>query len=799
MVKGKLFLFVIILTLSIILPSVLPVAAAASGYPLSQSDARVQAALDYFRNSSNAQSVLWNSMEKACYAIVAIEACGADAHTFTNSSGTSLIDVIRENAPSFLKSQASASLAHEYYLMAIVAAGENPGNFAGIDVRQQLKDMFDGTQVGMPGIINDDFWAIISLVGAGESPSSEIIRKSKDHIIANQSPDGGWGSVTGGTGSDPCDTANAIMALRAAGVSVSSAPIQAGLAYLKSTQQSDGGFPYEDGYSSDSASDARVIGALRACGIDPTSATWSVDGKNAVSHALSLQQPDGGFAWYSGGSSDPWMTSYILPALVGKHWPPDLFSGGGSSSSSSSSSSSGSSSGSSGTTPAAVPAGDITAPAIDTCSPSSSENATPVISAYFSDAGSGIDINAVVLKVDGTDVTSQAVVEVDRITYTPVTPLRNGTHMAELLVYDRRGNRARAAWNFRIQAPFTAGLPPDEAPVDVPDDGSIPNTPSLNEEGDITGQVAGMDAATPGTIINPADFCDASGTLNSDLVLETPDSLKRLTILQGAILTGPGGSIVDRLTVMSPDRTPVLTGGYCRIGTACEIGPDSVTLDGPAMLAFTYEEMKNRESVRWDTNGDGAIDFLDNEIVISPDDLAIARYDVASSRWVPIDSIVDKEMKKVTAQIGHISLFALIAPVARPLTVLGIQALPESSELGQETIITVTVENPGTSNGLYFIPFKIDGVLETSREVTLGPGDHEIVFIHKEPYTGAHQVDVFGKSAEFTVHEASAEQGNWWDSVDIVFYLYIIIGVACIAVIIGSILVSRMLHRRRTP
>lgn len=443
----------------------MPVAspATAAGFPLSPSDSRIQAALDFLRNSEAAHSTLWTNVEKACYAIVAIEACGADARTFTDAGGKSLLEIIRENAPAYLKPQPSASLVHAAYLFAIVAAGEDPRSFAGINVVQQLKDMFDGIQIGMPGIINDDFWAIITLVGAGESPASEIIQTSKNHILANQSPDGGWGCNAGGSGSDPCDTANAIMALRAAGESPASAAIQKALAYLKSMQKSDGGFPYYANYPSDTGSDARVIAALTACGIDPTSLEWSVNGQNAVSHALSLQQPDGGFAWHSGGSTDPWMTTYIMPALVGKHWPPDLFAG---------------------KTPPPTTAPSVTPSSTPEVTPGPTDTEPPVIGAIlpahqetvdtgkptirvtYTDAGSGIALGSIVLKVDGTDVTALASITLTEIVYTPVSALRNGTHAVELVVRDHAGNRSRKSWNFYVSDP-AASSPEPTRPIAV--------------------------------------------------------------------------------------------------------------------------------------------------------------------------------------------------------------------------------------------------------------------------------------------------------------------------------------------
>jgi len=451
---------------ALVVPFALP-AQGAGGFPLAPSDGRIQAALDFLRNSETAHPQIWTNPEKICYAIVAVEACGADAHSFKNARGQSLVDIIREHAATSLPPQRSASLVHEAYLFAIVAAGEDPHNFGGVNVIQQLEEMFDGTQIGMPGIINDDFWGVITLVGAGEDPNSSLIQTVKGHILANQSPDGGWGSVAGGSGSDPCDTANAITALRAAGESPASAAIQRALGYLKASQSADGGFPYMIGYPSDTGSDARVIAALTACGIDPTSAEWSVNGQNAVTHALSLQQPDGGFAWHSGGATDAWMTTYILPALVGKHWPPDLFVGKTPPPTPSSSPAP------TGETNPSLPP-DSTPPAIGAVSPSPQETVPtgrPTISASYSDSGSGIALASIVLKVDGAEVTASATVTASGITYTPASSLRNGTHTVELIVFDKSGNRARKSWNFNVSDPSVT--PPTPSPQPAASGGAI--------------------------------------------------------------------------------------------------------------------------------------------------------------------------------------------------------------------------------------------------------------------------------------------------------------------------------------
>jgi len=430
-IPGALLGFLLVFLL--VIPAATP--AIAADYPLGTDDARIVSALDFLKDSQNDDGSIGSNVEMCCYAIVAIDAGGRDPHSYIKDGG-SVVDYIRSRAASQAQPpETKEAIPYEYYLFAIAAAGENPWDFGDVNFVDGLKAMFDGQQIGKPGLINDDFWGIITLIGVGESPSSEIIQKSKSYILTYQNDDGGWGYSPSGD-SDVCDTANALMALIAAGVNPSSEVIQNGLNFIKAAQNDDGGFPWNAGSQSDVASDARVIAAIRACGEDPTGVKWTKNEHNPVEHALSLQRAGGGFDWKEGSSSNSeWMTSYILPPLVGKYWPTRIIS-------------------------------DITPPAITSLNPSSGatvDTGTPEISASYSDTLSGIDISSVVLKVDGADVTSQAMVTETGVSYTPATALADGTRSAQLTVYDRAGNKAYKGWSFIVDVDTSI---PDTSPTD---------------------------------------------------------------------------------------------------------------------------------------------------------------------------------------------------------------------------------------------------------------------------------------------------------------------------------------------
>ena len=135
--------------------------------------------------------------------------------------------------------------------------------------------------------------------------------------------DGGWGWESGD--SDTNGTALAIQALIAAGEPLSSSTISNGLAYLKSTQNADGGFPYDPNSSYDTNSDANstayVVQAIMAAGQNPVTGTWIIAHTNPISYLLGMQQSDGGFAWQSGYGSDQFATRQAILALLGQALP----------------------------------------------------------------------------------------------------------------------------------------------------------------------------------------------------------------------------------------------------------------------------------------------------------------------------------------------------------------------------------------------------------------------------------------------------------------------------------------------
>jgi len=305
-----LLIFAVILT---ILP--IPIVAY-SNYPLSCSDTEIASALDYLRNNQTTQGDI-GGFATSAWVTMAIAAGEEDPHTWKVGSNPSIVDYLETHA-----GNANVSIAPDVarMILAIVAAGESPTDFGGINFVDALKILYDDGQIGDTSLLNDDFWGVMALISAGESASSEIIANSVGFIKNNQNDDGGW-SWAINQSSDVDDTACAVMALIAAGESSGSNAITNSLNYIKSQQADNGGFLSWG--ATNPSTDSWAIDAIVAAGQNPTSSYWTKNNNTSIDDLLGFQNLDGSFPDWQGNPS-PWITAYAIPALLGKPYPVEV-------------------------------------------------------------------------------------------------------------------------------------------------------------------------------------------------------------------------------------------------------------------------------------------------------------------------------------------------------------------------------------------------------------------------------------------------------------------------------------------
>ena len=306
-----------LLTLAVVLllAGALPVLGFAAG--------NTDAALEYFKTQQNADGGFGSGFSpdsavgSTADAVLAIVSAGGDLATFDQDGNTPLT-YLAANSPA-----TGGDLSKQ--IMALVAAGQNPRDFGGIDSVATLEGMVGAD--GTIGTANDTFVAHTLAVLALASVQRPIPAASIDLIKSGQQEDGSWAwDGTAGTAGDTNTTAFAVQALIAAGEAADGDAVTGALAYYKSIQNEDGGLPYQNpsdyGTATDANSTAVVIQAIIAAGQDPAGAGWTVAAGTPVAALAALQNESGAFAWQAAVPDDNFLaTVQALPALAGKAFP----------------------------------------------------------------------------------------------------------------------------------------------------------------------------------------------------------------------------------------------------------------------------------------------------------------------------------------------------------------------------------------------------------------------------------------------------------------------------------------------
>jgi hypothetical protein len=283
-------------------------------YPDSRTDSNVALALDWLRSQQQADGSI-GSFAISSWAVMAIASSQGDPGNWRNG-GSSVVQYLRDNVGLL-----SSCSDYSRFTLSMVAARIDPENITvgGVNIVTKVESFYDGTQFGDAGLTSDDYWAVMALISAGVYASNPKIQSALSFTKANQNAtDHGW-SWGVGQASDVDSTAAAIMALVSAGEPTSSTYVTSGLSYVKARQTDTGGFD-SWGYGTSAETDSWAIQAIVAAGQDPTSGSWTQNGKTPIDDLLTFQDSGGGFNDYT-GSPSAWTTSYAIPALLGRPYP----------------------------------------------------------------------------------------------------------------------------------------------------------------------------------------------------------------------------------------------------------------------------------------------------------------------------------------------------------------------------------------------------------------------------------------------------------------------------------------------
>jgi hypothetical protein len=237
---------------------------------------------------------------------------------------------------------------------------------------------------------------------------------------------------------------------------------------------------------------------------------------------------------------------------------------------------------------------DTTAPSIGNSLPQGGINsAQPTISAAYGDNsdGTGVDLNTVALRLDGADVTAQAVKTATGINYRPALPLAQGVHTAELSLADTAGNAAGANWTFTVdsQCPVIsnalpangATLPADAIPTvsaQVQDSGAGVDLATLQLQ--VDGQNVAAQITATGISFTPSQAL-AEGAHTATLSLA--DRLGNPAVLAWTFKTATPPVIAEQSPVytwLGGGPLPTIRANFSDVGAGIDTSKTRLQLNG---------------------------------------------------------------------------------------------------------------------------------------------------------------------------------------------------------------------------
>ena len=278
---------------------------------------RARLALTWMHEQQQADGSWFNAFGSegaTCDAVLAYAAADYDPDTVTASGSVT-------SAIGFLASKAAAYAAGGpdqagKLALAVVAAGQDPRAFGGVDIVHVLTSTHYSPTVGAFGVPTNTWHQALAILGL--AAAGEPVPPSATQTLLNlQQADGGWKydlNPSPWNATTPDNTGLAMQALIAAGTPTTGNPIISATAFLRARQDAQGGW-------GNANSTAYAMQGLLAAGEDLI-ADWSVGGHSPYDALAAYQKPDGPFVWTWGWPGDNFLaTAQAVPALLGRSLP----------------------------------------------------------------------------------------------------------------------------------------------------------------------------------------------------------------------------------------------------------------------------------------------------------------------------------------------------------------------------------------------------------------------------------------------------------------------------------------------
>jgi hypothetical protein len=297
-------------------------AGSASAYvsPAQAGDAALRGA-NWFRANQEASGSLGSDWAMTALAAAGVNAADVSTSLADPSAQDFYLDEWQASGPGGAGTDAARGI------LSGVAGGIEPSRLSTAadatksNLVARIAELFDGTQIGEPGLLNDDIFAALALHQAGAP--QPLLRQIVDYLRTKQLAGGGWTwNLSPGAPADTDMTGSVVAAFCAAGVGPGDPDLDEAIDLLHSLQDpATGGFiapPESFGIGVNTDTTAWVASGLVQCGIDPQGPEWTTaQGKTPLDYLVSLQRPDGHFDWTAEFAGGPFETYGSVRPLGG--------------------------------------------------------------------------------------------------------------------------------------------------------------------------------------------------------------------------------------------------------------------------------------------------------------------------------------------------------------------------------------------------------------------------------------------------------------------------------------------------
>ncbi len=222
------------------------------------------------------------------------------------------------------------------------------------------------------------------------------------------------------------------------------------------------------------------------------------------------------------------------------------------------------------------------------------------------------------------------------------------------------------------------------------------------------------------------------GTYDADTAYTSADGRATLQVAKGTIGLLDGKALTG-VAVVGVDAPPTAPTGKSFLGAVYEVRPAGAVFAPAVTLSITYNPAGTSET-----------------------DLVLAYYDTTTKAWVVMGAVQDTAAHSLKTGITRAAMFAILEN-ARPaiFSLSSLTITPAEANPGDDVKVSVVVTNSGGSAGTYRVVLKVDGAVESSKDVSLAAGANQTVtFITQRTDAGKYNVAVEGLAGTFTIKPA---------------------------------------------